>query len=169
MAKCAICGKSTLFNGSVKLSDAVICGVCFKRLGFSITDAYNARNYTLADVQLSKDGLAARQIDNIRLLREPDIDCTVAERKVYEIIADEIMDINKSIDPDRFDLERDPDGSLVMLVYGSELCRYKAVGNKWVQFPSVSPEKIHIEKPKDIEDFTLTIIAATDKALKRND
>ena len=167
MAKSAICGKSTLFNGSVKLSDAVICGVCFKRLGFSITDAYNARNYTLADIQRGKD--SPRQVDNIRLVHEPDIDCTVAERKVYEIISDVIMDTNKSIDPARFDLERDPDGSLVMLVYGSELARYKAVGDKWVQFPSVSPEKLHIKKPEDVEDFTLTIIAATDKALKRND
>ena len=173
MAKCAICGKSTLLNGSVKLADDVICGRCFKELGFGLLEASAMKAYPLELVRQGKAKLdevkTAALTDEILKkaveVHEPNIDCTKAERKVYEYIFDILMDINVGIDPDKADLIRDEDETLYMLIGGTVFAHYKAVGDKWIQFPLVSEQKIYFDKPEEMSDYIMTIVESAKRVV----
>jgi len=64
MAKCIRCGKSTALRGHVKLSDADLCLVCFKDLGFERNDALISTIYKYDEIKNGKDAYYTARIEN---------------------------------------------------------------------------------------------------------
>lgn len=160
MAKCAMCGKSTLFNGAIKLSDATICAVCFKALGFSpIDDMKMIRQYPLAEVQLGRNGFLEAQKSKMRQRAvnsvlvsmnygPRDVNATDEEEKIFGYVQD--------IFKNKLDLVRLSDNYLTIQIEGYDLMRYKFTDRaKWLNFPPLekSTQRHEIDQPDDVLDY----------------
>lgn len=64
MAKCMKCGKSTLFRGQVPLADGTICSLCYKDLGFDVSDVSLMKFKTYAQIAAGKEAMVQVEIAN---------------------------------------------------------------------------------------------------------
>ena len=62
MAKCMMCGKSTLVKGHVKLADGAICTPCFLKLGFKLSDTATSSTYKYDDIKDGKDAMYKKKV-----------------------------------------------------------------------------------------------------------
>lgn len=171
MAKCIKCGGSFLTRRKVKLKDALICGNCYKDLGFTnylisesysfddIKDGYDAywkkKEREKIKEQLKAGGFSV----NIAGVNDyPDTDPTDGEQKIFDYI--------KALCP--VELTRKASG-YVTAVYGeTDVARFKFTDKaKWVVFPYLeNKKKRYIEKIEDLSAFKEDIIKSYDEAVK---
>lgn len=169
MAKCAICGKTTfaLWNGAVKLSDATICGACFKALGFK-PDDYNmlqyypleavsqgkagieqykaklSEQYTLKEVTTSDDDELDAKVKKYGRLKK--VNPTYEEVQIFRAILD-MTDAN--------DLRLDRElNDIVVTLKDALIIKYKSTDNaKWIRFPFIDKQKYDLTEPDDVYEY----------------
>lgn len=177
MAKCIRCGKGTALRGTVKLSDSIICGVCFKELGFDKHDLLTASLYKYDQIKDGRDMyyINKRKEDvkdailssiSVKVSgggHNRDLICTEEEREIYDIIRSLCDDAN--YESDRLELIRRNDEYVTIIIKADdgsplELARLKyTVRAKWIRFcPEF--EKIQLTDTEDITNYTEKIYAA---------
>lgn len=178
MAKCMMCGKSTLIKGHVKLADGAICTPCFLKLGFKLSDATTSSLYKYDDIKEGKDvmyrkraaesalkadyeeankiGLALkhyRQLENAG--------ATDMEKKILAAICAVLYDEGR--DFEIIDVALGDNGSLLLMLDGTVFVEYKAdSGVKWIRFDNEGQEKIRIGGAARMNALASRIVAAYD-------
>jgi hypothetical protein len=168
MAKCIRCGKGTTFRGTVKLSDAVICGVCFKELGFEKRDLLTASVYKYDSIKDGRDAYYLRNmkksavdtlLDSVSVKivgggNNHELICTEEEREIFDIIRSVCDDDN--LESDNIKLMRKSDNYVSVVMpsskgYGNmDLARVKFTNRaKWIQL-APEFEKVKITTPEDV-------------------
>lgn len=150
MAKCIRCGGSFLTRGKVKLKDELICGKCFKELGFTDkTDVIVSSLYSYNDI---KDGKDAYQQKKWAKQREEndiaeakrlglfysdyrtlsDLDCEDGEMRIIEKICAVLDD--EGCDTSKIEYEREPGSTLSAFVGDKKLYELKFTKDvKWIR------------------------------------
>lgn len=179
MSKCAICEKSTALRGTVKIADAVICGKCFKDLGFSKNDLLTASLYHLNDIKDGRDAYYRKAIDRHAAAydaenasvsvanygQERDLVCTEEEREIFDLIVDEFPE-------DGLRLVRVSDNYVSVKRGDWDIVRMKFTNRaKWLMFPSIESgtNKFPIDEPSEIEDFFASVSDSIETAKKYGD
>ena len=162
MSKCIKCGKSTLIKGHVKLADADICTFCFKKLGFSISDALAAKTCTYDEIKDGKEimikkleikrqelkaAAAAFEIRNYGQERERN--ATENELAIFEILC-------SLTGADDLELVRKSDDYVTAVIGEWDFARFKYTNRaKWINFPCVDLGNVkrRIDSPEDVNTF----------------
>lgn len=176
MSKCVRCGKSTLIRGNVFLADETICLVCFKMLGFKISDVNISTSYHYDDIKDGADAYYARKARTAAYRAEAkeaaehgmslsqyeqlnDAMATDNEIKIFSAICAVLAD--DGYDPDPLIIAPGINGSLLVMLDGTVMLEYKAEPQvKWIRFTNESEEKIRITGPGRINSLASRIAAA---------
>lgn len=171
MAKCIKCGGSFLTRRKVKLKDALICGNCYRDLGF--TNYLVSESYSFDDI---KDGYDAywkkkRKEEIKEQLKAsgfsvkiagvndyPEVNPTDGEQKIFDYI--------KALCP--VELTRKASEYVTAVYNETDVARFKFTERaKWVLFPYLeNNKKRYIEKIEDLSAFKDDIIKSYDIAVK---
>lgn len=172
MSNCVRCGSSSIIRRKVKLKDAIICGKCYKELGFDnylmpdlykwddIKDGYDAyrerENQKYWAGEAEKRGLALPHFRKLNSLGATDM-----EVKIFASIYAQLKDEGK--DTDAVEISSGDNGSLNLSVDGGIFLSYKADGGvKWIALAD-DFEKIRIGGAGRINSLAPRIIEAFDK------
>ena len=178
MAKCMMCGKSTLVKGHVKLADGAICTPCFLKLGFKLTDTATSSTYTYDEIKDGKDAMyqkkaakAAVEYDykeankaglTLKHYRQlEDAGATDMEKKILAAICAVLYDEGR--DFEIIDVALGDNGFLLLMLDGTVFIEYKAdSGVKWIRFDNEGQEKIRIGGAARMNALASRIVAAYD-------
>lgn len=174
MSKCVRCGNSFLMRRKVTLKDALICGKCYKELGFDnylisdtyrwddIKDGYDAyrdrenQKYWIKEAE--KSGLTLPHYRQLFSLGATDM-----EVKIFATIYALLNDEGKAADA--IEISSGDNGSINLSVNGEIFISYKADGGvKWIVFENESPDKIRIGGAGRMNSLSPRIIQAFDSA-----
>ena len=166
MAKCIHCGKSTLAHGHVKLADAVICGKCFRALGFDNHDVLTSSSYKYDEIKNGRDAyyklrIAKRimankdsylEVQNHGQIR--DLKCTDEEQQIYDRIIEVLSDAGVDISPMELVRKSDDYVSACMKSSGDygdmDIARFKYTDRaKWIKTGD-GFKKFSISAPTDV-------------------
>lgn len=184
MAKCIHCGKSTLAHGHVKLSDAIICGKCFRGLGFDNSDVLISSSYKYEDIKDGRDAYYFKRHKaandtydenhadkyNISLPHYKQLDkagATDNEKKIFASICAVLED--EGCDTSRLHISLADDNSLFVFVDNQIMLQYKSEPDvKWIRFLNESNEKVRIGGSRIINSMAPRIVEAYRSASGQN-
>ena len=176
MAKCIRCGKSTLAHGHVKLADAVICGKCFRDLGFDKGEVLISSSYKYNDIKDGRDAYyfkrhkaAADAYDQNHAVKyDMGLDhykqldnagATDNEKKIFSAICSVLED--EGCDTSRLRITLGDDNSLFVWVGDQIMLQYKSEPDvKWIRFINESNEKVRIGGSRIINSMAPRIVEA---------